>query len=559
MDIPTSVGAGRLTDGLGSETEYMQRAMDEHAPPRDRALAFRHLGDLYKSAGDSYRALQNYLNAVRHDRSDAEAFFNLGILLHSVGNCENAVVALRTAHQLAPDNPAVIANLGIALSDMGQTVPAEALLRLAVRLVPDETASIRNLATLLRDKGDAAGALEMWERLIQIRPFDAEAHYNRINAPGFNVTDADIAEMNALFESAAGVDDKALLGFALFRGLERCGRTAEAFEWLTLANHVKRGSYLYDPAPEADVFVQIRNHFGKLYFAKPYFNTLSRSANKAPIFITGMPRSGTSLAEQILASHSDIHGAGELDHITDLIGKYLTTTGRRGLDLDHFSPDSPIAQAMADDYRAKIANLANGKPYITDKMPLNFRWIGIIKSMFPDAKIIHCTRPPIETCMSIYASLFGSKGNQYAYDLEELGYYYVQYAQLMDHWHTVLGNDILHFDLDALKSDQEGESRKLLAFCDLSWEAQCLEFNKTARSVKTLSAGRVHKPLDRTPDKRTAHFRTNLKPLEAILTNAGIDPENHWRKNDRNLTPTQTPSSPARPYSPALTAGAWRR
>lgn len=520
----------------------MRRAADENASPQDRALAFRHLGDLHKSSGDTYSALQDYLNAVRHDRSDAEAFFSLGSLLHSLGNYENSIVALRAAHQLAPDSPAVIANLGIALNDAGQTAAAEDRLRLAIRLMPDEVAAIRNLARLLRDKGDAVGALEMWERLKQIRPSDAEAHYNRVNSPGFSVADADIDEMIALFENAEEVYDKALLGFALFRALELCGRTVEAFEWLTRANRVKRGSYLYDPAPEAHVFAQMRDHFDKTYF-----NQLTRSGNKEPIFIIGMVRSGTSLAEQILASHPEVHGAGELGDITDLIGKYLTTVERRGLTLDHFSPASPVAQAMAAEYSGQVERLANGKPYITDKMPLNFRWVGIIKSMFPDAKIIHCTRPPIETCMSIFASLFGSEGNQYAYDLAELGHYYVQYAQLMDHWHGVLGNDILHFDLDALKSDHEEEIRKLLAFCGLTWDQRCLEFDKTARSVKTLSAARVHAPLDRAPDKRTARFRANLKPLEDILTNAGIDPDNYWREKPLKLTPTQTPSSPATP------------
>jgi hypothetical protein len=297
------------------------------------------------------------------------------------------------------------------------------------------------------------------------------------------------------------------------------------FQWLTLANRLKRDSYLYDPAPEAHVFAQLRDHFDKAYFNNP-----ARSGNREPIFIIGMLRSGTSLAEQILASHPDVHGAGELGHITDLIGKFLTTKDGGGLTLDQFAPGSPIAGTMAAEYMEKTGNRTNGKPFFTDKMPLNFRWIGIIKSMFPDAKIIHCTRPPIETCMSIYANLFGSQGNQYAYDLEELGHYYVQYVQLMDHWHAVMGGDILHFDLDALKRDHEGETSKLLAFCGLAWDANCLEFNKTARPVRTLSASRVHSSLDRTPDKRTARFRTYLRPLEAILINAGIDPDNHWRE-----------------------------
>lgn len=464
--------------------------------------------------------------AVALDPQDPELLFLLGTTLYEDGRVEASLQPMRRALELAPDNASVLANLGRILLDLDRDEEAEATLRRGLEIAPRETAIIRSLATLLRDRGDAEGAADLWRRLLALRPADAEAHYNIANAPRFEPTADQVRQLELLERRAGEASDKAMLGFALFRAHEAMEDVETAFNWLTRSNAAIRTALRYDQAVEQEVFAAMAGHFDGLYF-----DGLDRGGGEAPVFIVGMPRSGTSLAEQILASHPQVHGAGERPDMGDLVARFLVDPARPGLALEGFAPGCAAATTMARSYLAALRRRAGGRPRFTDKMPLNFRWVGIIKTLFPDARIVHCTRPPIETCMSIYASLFGSDGNRYGYDLVELGRYYGAYVRLMRHWHAALGpEDILQFDLQALKRDQEGETRRLLSFCGLSWDDRCLAFGETERAIKTLSAQRVRQGLDRSRDRRTAMFRPFLGPLEEALAGQGVDPDGEWNQ-----------------------------
>lgn len=486
-----------------------------------KALKFR--ATISRKQGDLELAARQLLAAATLEPDDAETFFDLAIALYQTNRLGLALAASKQAAILAPDHPAVLANLGRILLDLGQDAEAEVALRRGLELAPREAAMLRSLATLLRDSGRTEEAIDLWQRLAAVRPADAEAWYNIATSATFAPTAEDLDRLEALFRSATDGGDKAMLGFALFRAEEVRANAPAAFSWLDEANRAKRAALPHNPAIEAGVFAQMKQHFDAVYF-----DGVDTGEGPAPIFIVGMPRSGTSLAEQILSSHTDVHGAGERNEMTELVAKYLADRSRPGLTLDGFKPGCAAAGEMATAYLSAIVPLAGDKPRFTDKMPLNFRWIGIIRTLFPAARIIHCTRPPIENCMSIYASLFGSEGNRFAYDLEGLAHYYAQYADLMAHWHSALGPDLLQFDLTALKHDQEGQTRRLLAFCGLDWDERCLAFEATKRSVRTLSASRVRQGLDRSIDRRTALFRPFLGPVQDILLARGIDPDIHW-------------------------------
>lgn len=506
-----------------SPTDLDAPAKSDTASRRNEAQALKSLAARSRQQGDLEQAARQFLAAATLAPDDAEAFFDLAITLYQSDRLELALTAIEQAAVLAPDHPAILANLGRILLDLGRDPEAEGALRRGLELAPREAAMLRSLATLLRDSGRTEEAIDLWRRLLAVRPADAEAWYNIANTASFAPTTDDLDRLEALFHGTTHGADKAMLGFALFRAEEVRSNTLAAFAWLEEANRAKRTALAYNPAIEAAVFAQMQQHFDAGYFAG-----LQPSDGPTPIFIVGMPRSGTSLAEQILSSHPEVHGAGERNKMTELVGKYLADRTRPGLALDGFKPGCTAAAEMADGYLTAIAPLAGDKPRFTDKMPLNFRWIGIIKTLFPAARVIHCTRPPIENCTSIYASLFGSDGNRFAYDLQELAHYYAHYADLMAHWHRVLGPDLLQFDLTALKQDQEGETRRLLAFCGLDFDERCLAFEATKRSVRTLSASRVHQGLDRSTDRRTALFRSFLRPIEDILMARGIAPDTHW-------------------------------
>lgn len=506
-----------------SPTDLEPLADRDAASAREQAQALKSLAALSRKQGNLEQAARQLLAAATIAPDDAEAFFDLAITLYQSGRLELALTAIRQAALLVPDNSAVLANLGRILLDLGQDAEAEVALRRGLELAPREAAMLRSLATLLRDSGRSEQAIDLWRRLVTVRPTDAEAWYNISNAASFAPTAEDLDRLESLFRGTTHGADKTMLGFALFRAEEVRANAPAAFAWLDEANRAKRAALAYNPAIEAGVFAQMKQHFEAGYFAR-----LDKRDGPAPIFIVGMPRSGTSLTEQILSSHAQVHGAGERNDMTELVAKHLADRTRPGLALGGFKPGCATAAEMASAYLAAIAPLCGDKPRFTDKMPLNFRWIGIIKTLFPTARVIHCTRTPIENCMSIYASLFGSDGNRFAYDLEGLANYYAHYADLMAHWHRVLGPDLLQFDLTALKQDQEGETRRLLAFCGLDFDERCLTFESNTRSVRTLSASRVRQGLDRSTDRRTALFRRFLGAVEDILLARGIDPDTHW-------------------------------
>ncbi|MCB1530510.1 MAG: sulfotransferase [Alphaproteobacteria bacterium] len=240
-------------------------------------------------------------------------------------------------------------------------------------------------------------------------------------------------------------------------------------------------------------FRLIRDSFSKEFI---FENKNSQSYDVTPVFIVGMPRSGTSLTEQILASHTDVHGAGELD----LMWKIFTQT--LGLVSDKYQKSFALLtpkkiENAANSYISSLQKLSPSASFITDKMPMNFRYIGLIKSMFPKAKIIHCIRDPRDTCLSIYKCRFMG-GHPFAYDQKNLAEVYKLYTEMMAYWHSILPGEILDFRYEDLIEDQKTGTKRLLDYCGLDWQDTCLDFHKTKRTVNTASVFQVKEPLYKT-------------------------------------------------------------
>jgi hypothetical protein len=341
-------------------------------------------------------------------------------------------------------------------------------------------------------------------------------YYQLALLDGIKPGDAMVGYLEQLLgKQGVQVDAKIDAGFALARVYDAAGDTARAFPVLKQANDLKRSTIEYDVTQDEERVDRLMAFFTPDFFRR--FAALSDS-NLEPIFVLGMPRSGTTLAEQILASHSQVTSGGELDYMLQIARQVGETWGARG-------PAAPgtVEEVRADLRRAvavythKSAWLQGREPYFTDKMPGNFMFIGLIHLMFPRARIIHCRRDPVDTCLSCYQRLFSTEV-LYSFDLAELGRYYRLYERLMMHWHAVLpAGRILDVGYEQAVEQPEQNVRRMLEFCGLEFEPACLDFHDTERTVTTASAVQVRKPLYKTSVQRWKKYAADLEPLLKAL------------------------------------------
>lgn len=429
----------------------------------------------------------------------------LGIALQRLGKLSEAVGIFDKAIELKPDVVETWINRGIALKELGRVDDAVASYDKAIELKPDHAEVHFNRANLLKDIGDLDKAVSAYERAITIRPGFADAHRNLSAVKTYQPNDTQIGAMESLMKVAeTTANDRMQLGFALAKAYEDLRQFDTSFEYLLEANRLRKEELRYDLEEDQTLFAAIKNVFAGQTQVQP--DAGETNAAKEPVFIVGMMRSGTSLVEQILASHSGVHGAGELETLNRLLA---TMPDKAPADIRH----------LRAAYLDALDVLDVPETIVTDKMPLNFRWIGFIVSAFPGARIIHVKRDPIATCFSIFKNYFPDDGNAYAYDMADLAEYYKLYSDLMSFWHQLYPDNIYDLDYERLTENHEEETRKLLAFCDLGWEDRCLEFYKTSRMVKTTSAAQVRKRIYKGSSEAWKNYRHHLEPLITGLGN----------------------------------------
>ena len=466
--------------------------------------------------GDSPAALLFHLAALDIDPDNAEGQFEFGTLLYGMGRFGDAVAALEAAARLAPDNPQVRHNLGLALAKSGHADRARAEFGEAVRLAPLDVLYRRALALFDLSVGRSRDAEEGFRQLIAWNPADCMAHRNLARLAQYAPGDPHIAEMEKLFDRGglppdAGAD----LGFALFDALCKAGLHEGAFRRLADANRLRRQKFPHDAGAERLVFEQLEN-----FFDTGVCRDFPAGQGAGPIFIIGMPRAGTTLIEQILSSHPDVAAGGESLAMTELLRRFLMTPDAPGLTFsaDAFSPER--REAMRAFYLSAMRDVAGRARRFTDKMPLNFRWVGIIAAIMPEARFVHCRRDPVETCFSIHSSFFASAGNRYSHDLGDLADYYRQYRSLMAHWHNVLPGRILDVDLADVVADQQGQTHRLLDFLSLDFHPRCMAFHANGSQVATLSSLQVKKPVYGGHSERLKPYLPFLGPLFALRDEA---------------------------------------
>lgn len=385
----------------------------------------------------------------------------------------------------------------------------------AVALLPDHESTITLRATVLQFSGDSAGAWTLIDQVIgrgyrspQFVAFYAELAFRNGRADHARLL---LDEMLSVPGLKRG--QQALLRFAAAGLLDQMKQYDDAFAEATRANQLRQPAY-DEAGHEREITKLIA------YFTRRRLRCLPKASYRdaRPVFVVGMPRSGTSLTEQILASHPDVHGAGELDFLSRVFHGTLdmlsSTVAEYPACLDRLSVDR--ADGMAQIYLEPLKALNPEASRIVDKMPLNFLHVGLIALLLPEAKIIHCRRDPLDTCLSCYLTDF-SVGNDFKYDLSHLGSFYRLHDRLMAHWKSVLDIPILDVTYEKVVANPEAEARRMIDFIGLPWNERCLDFHETQRPCVTASVEQVRKPIYNTSVQRWRHYSHHLGPLQAAL------------------------------------------
>jgi hypothetical protein len=477
----------------------------------DEAQSLDRQGRLHEAIG----AYQQLL-ALHADLPDA--WYNLAMLLRTAGQFSAALACYQHALNRGVAQPEEVhLNRGVIYSDcLHQYEAAEQELLTALALNPTFVPALLNLANLQEDQGRADDARATYEKILALRPLDAKALARYAGLKSFSTPDDPLIQrLHQIFTAPGASDaDRAALGFSLGRALDNCGAYSAAFQTYAAANGYSRasappGTGRYDRSAEERFVYRLIAAFP----ARP--PAIARAAGQSrPIFICGMFRSGSTLIEQLIADQTDVVPGGELEFLPELVRTALAPFPESMATL---SPGQ--LESLAAWYLSSLAERFPGAAFVTDKRPDNFLYIGLIKLLFPDAKIVHTRRNPLDNCLSIFF-LHLDQRMSYALDLADTGHYYVQYRRLMQHWKTLYGADIHDVDYDMYVRDPETEAGRLLDFLGVERQSLRAGEQAPARAVKTASVWQVREPIYQRSSGRANNYARELASLRDYLGRA---------------------------------------
>jgi len=433
----------------------------------------------------------------------------LGTVLGTAGDFDAAIQALHRACELQPDLASAWYNLGVMLTRCVRNGEAAEALRRAVELAPDNMDARALLGDLLRMRGDMEASTSEYRKVLAERPWTGMAWWGLADLRNGALTSDDLERMRAaLRDSRATDDDRIAIGFALAKALDEQGRYRESLDELKRANAIARLRQHWN-ARAFSISVDAAN----AAFASVPSGATNQDLGRKAIFIVGLPRSGTTLVEQILASHSRVEGAGEL---LDLPQVLAAESSRRGQPFPHWVAQMQPTdwKRLAERYLERTAHWRKRRPMFTDKLPNNWMYIGVIRAMLPSAHVVVCRRDPLETCFSCYRQHLA--GNEYTRTPEDLASFWRDFDRTAEHWAHLYPAHVYQHSYEALLIEPEQAIRKLLDFCGLPFEDACLHFHETIREVRSPSATQVRQPL-RADTAHTQSYGTLIDPLRAAL------------------------------------------
>jgi|TARA_B110001452_G_scaffold267493_1_gene277644 tetratricopeptide (TPR) repeat protein len=415
--------------------------------------AFNNLGNVYKALKDFENAESNFKSALSLNPKYLNALVNYGSLKYELNYYEEAIELYNKAISFNDKIPMAHYNLGLVYQSLGQFDKSRFHLQELLKLDPRATRADKILSRFTKYEVGNSHINTMEQKLNEIELNDVE----KIN-----------------------------LLFALGKAYEDLNEYEKSFHYLKQGNITKKKLLNYNIERDIKTFQTLKQFFGNFDFSK----INNKEFENKIIFIVGMPRSGTSLVEQIISSHSEVYGAGELPYLENIMSNDFFENKKLNLDkLKELNSTDKLKQ-IADRYKSLINNFDYKEDSITDKAPLNFRWIGLIKLILPNSKIIHCARDPKDNCFSLYKNIF-DENLDWTYDQNDLFKFYQEYRELMDFWKKNFPDYIYDVKYESLISNSKEEIENLLTFCQLDWEPECLEFYKNKRAIKTVSSAQV--------------------------------------------------------------------
>jgi len=440
----------------------------------------------------------------------------LGRFLVQQDRFPEAIEMFEAATTLDESNADNYRLLGDALAVVGRSGDALAAYRHALRLYPEDPHSLAGQGHMLRMIGNSNDAIASYEKCTLVQPGFGDAWWSLASLKDYRLSDEQLHTIHSQIASDnLAVNSEIAMWFALARAAEERGQYEAAWREYSRGNSLKRESISHDPEQTERMHEAIIKQFSGGFLD---LETPTAAAKHTPVFILGMPRSGSTLIEQILASHSMVEGGGELPYIlmlSTMLGRQLPDGPRYPEVVSNLTREQLESLGKTYIYHSGV-HLPLNLPYFTDKMPANFSHIGLIHRMLPHSKIIDVRRHPLGTCLANFRQLYAQGKNQ-TYDLVELAEYYLEYRRMMDHWQEVLPGRVLQVNYEEVVADLDGQVRRLLEYCELPWEDVCLDFHKNTRSVSTASAEQVRRPIYTDAIDFWKHYESQLEPARKIL------------------------------------------
>ena len=491
-----------------SEAKALNKILISEYPKNE--FLYNTLGIILTEEKDFKEAILCYKRGLSINPNFAPIYNNLGNVHRFNKNYKQAENCFKKSIILENKNPEPRNNLGNFYSDMNRNEDAIKSYIDAISVNSDFVPAHFNLGLIYKKIGDSKKSIKHLNISIKLKPLFLKAHRALSDIINYKKNNDHFKVLKKIYEETKikklpNVD----LLFALGKAHEDTKDFDKAFSFYQEGNKSHRKNINFSIENEKKEISDIKNAFNKKFFSN---YTESINLDNTPIFIVGMPRSGTTLVEQILSSHPNVYGGDELNYIPDLVKKYLKN------DLNLLNTDSEILRQISNEYIDRLKKLSSDSKKITDKLPMNFKWIGLIKIILPNSKIVHCTRDSRDICLSIFKNFFTSNKMNFAYDIEEICEYYNLYSNMMKYWQTLLPNFIYDINYEKLVKKPKDQIKYLLKECNLDWNDNCLKFYENKRAVQTRSDIQVRQKIYKTSINSWENYRKDLEgPFSKLM------------------------------------------